>query len=45
MLNRRFLRTKVFQALYALEQGAGGGAAKNEKKKIIFSIKKVSNDS
>lgn len=35
MLNRRFLRTKVFQALYALEQGAGGGAAKNEKELLL----------
>ncbi len=31
MLNRRFLRIKVYQALYAHAQSAGGSAAKNEK--------------
>lgn len=31
MLNRRFLRIKVFLALYALEQSAGTSAAKAEK--------------
>lgn len=31
MINRRFLRIKVFLALYALEQGSGASAAKTEK--------------
>lgn len=35
MLNRRFLRTHVFQALYAFEQSAGGSAAKIEKELIL----------
>lgn len=35
MLNRRFLRTKVFQSLYAHEQSAGGSAAKNEKELLL----------
>lgn len=35
MLNRRFLRTKVFQALYAHEQSAGGSAAKGEKEMLL----------
>ncbi|HMN05443.1 MAG TPA: transcription antitermination protein NusB [Flavobacteriales bacterium] len=35
MLNRRFLRTKVFQSLYAHEQSAGGSAAKIEKELIL----------
>ncbi|MBP8823601.1 MAG: transcription antitermination protein NusB [Flavobacteriales bacterium] len=35
MLNRRFLRTKVYQALYAHEQSAGGSAAKNEKELLL----------
>lgn len=35
MLNRRFLRTKVFQALYAHEQSDGGSAAKNEKELLL----------
>lgn len=35
MLNRRFLRTKVFQALYAHEQSAGGSAAKSEKEMLL----------
>lgn len=35
MLNRRFLRIKVYQALYAHEQSAGGSAAKNEKELLL----------
>lgn len=35
MLNRRFLRTQVFQALYALEQSADGSAAKIEKELLL----------
>ncbi|MCC6840244.1 MAG: transcription antitermination protein NusB [Flavobacteriales bacterium] len=35
MLNRRFLRTKVYQALYAHEQSAGGSAARNEKELLL----------
>lgn len=35
MLNRRFLRTHVFQALYAHEQSAGGSVAKIEKELIL----------
>lgn len=35
MLNRRFLRTKVYQALYAHAQSAGGSAAKNEKELLL----------
>lgn len=35
MLNRRFLRTKVFQTLYAHEQSAGGSAAKHEKELLL----------
>lgn len=35
MLNRRFLRIKVYQALYAHAQSAGGSAAKNEKELLL----------
>lgn len=34
-MNRRFLRTHVFQALYAFEQSAGGSAAKIEKELVL----------
>ncbi len=35
MLNRRFLRIKVYQALYAHAQSDGGSAAKNEKELLL----------
>ena len=35
MLNRRFLRIKVYQALYAHAQSSGGSAAKNEKELLL----------
>jgi N utilization substance protein B len=35
MLNRRFLRIKVFQALYAHAQSDGGSAAKTEKELLL----------
>ncbi len=35
MLNRRFLRIKVYQALYAHEQSGGGSAAKTEKELLL----------
>jgi N utilization substance protein B len=35
MLNRRFLRIKAYQALYAQSQSAGGSEAKNEKEMLM----------
>ena len=35
MLNRRYLRIKVYQSLYAHEQSGGGSAAKTEKELLL----------
>ncbi len=35
MLNRRYLRIKVYQSLYAYEQSGGGSAAKTEKELLL----------